>query len=1772
MGHLKPTYEELEQRCQSAEAALAAIRSGQTDTVIGDQGALVLRLAEAEASLSKSEALLKEAQRIGHTGYMELTLPEQAVTCSEELYRIFELPPGGLPISQQVIRSLISEEDRARLIRLDQEAFASQSDLDYEYRLNLPGGKQRWVHHQTQVTYDADGKPVRMVAIIQDVTERKQAEEAVRQSQQRYQALFEDSPIAIWEEDFSLVKAEFERLRQSGVIDFRAYWHAHPEELNALAGWIRIKEINEASVRILRAENKDQVTKHLSDYFTEESMRVFKEEMVALAEGQTQFRSEIPLLNSRGEPVIFNLSLNVQPDCEDTLARVLVSFEDVTDRKQAEIKLSEHAARLETAEQVAGFGSWEFDPLSGAGWWSKQMYRLLGFNISEETPHFDAYLEHIHPQDRQLIRRQLEEMVHSQEPAPQEYRTNPAYGPERYLVTTVRVIRNSDNLPIKYIGTLMDIDERKRAEIARAAALEALQTERYWLRMMIDNLPDLIFVKDRDSRFIIANETTARFMGADSPDQLIGRTDADFYPADLAAEFIAREQHLIRSGGELSGWDRPQLDAAHNEHWLSAIKLPLRDTHGQIVGLVGIERDITDRKRAEAQRAELAERLELAMHAAHVGIWDWNVLKDEVVWAAENYALYGVQPGGFGSAYQAWLNGLHPEDRAANEELTQQALRGEREYRTEFRVVWPDGAVHWLQSNAQVYRDEHGKPVRLIGVNYDITDRKQAESSLRKSEAKFHALFDNFPMQGVIYRFIRAAQGEIVDWEISDINPRGAISIGGTPRDLIGKRALDLFGEDVMAPYLATSRQIAASGQAQLFETHFESNGRDYLSSVFLVGPDHYANISVDITDRKRAEEKLQRSEALLAEAQRIGHIGHLEWNAPDHHVFLSDELCRIFQIPQNLAGISRQAVDALVLPADRERLRKLDAELFATQSDLDYDFRVNLPAGRICWIHQITKVTYGANGKPVHMLGVLQDITERKQAELAQHESEARFRSIFESTNAIMFLIEPDSGQIVEANAAAAHFYGYTREQLASMNIAEINQLPPDQVRAERQEAKRNARSSFIFPHRLASGQIRTVEVRSHPITSDGQVLLFSIVYDITEKVENERKLRESQLRMEMALKGANVATWDWNVQTGETVFNERWSEIVGYTLQELEPISIQTWAELCHPDDLKVSEKLLQQHFAGETEYYECEARMKHKNGSWVWVIDRGKVMEWRADGQPLRMFGTHLDITERKHEEHYTKARLRLANLSFQTLDMETLMRSMLDEAETLTDSQIGFFHFVDDDQNTISLQAWSTNTLRTLCTAEGKGQHYPVAQAGIWADGIRDGEPRIYNDYGSVPHRRELPEGHAPITRLITLPIKRNNLIVAAMGVGNKPRAYDPHDLSVVQRLAEEAFDIVLRKRAEHALHESREKYRSLLESLDSVIAMIDTEGRFLYLNERAAQELGGRPDQFIGRTMTDLFPEPVASQQLLAIQDVIRADRPSAVTNESVVQGQRRWYRSSIQPIHDGTGRAVQALINTSDITPIIQAQRVLEDLNRTLEERVAQRTAQLEAANKELEAFSYSISHDLRAPLRAIAGFSRILDEDYGAQLDEQAQHYLQLVCTNAQQMGHLIDDLLAFSRITRQSVDKHPVDMNELVQQVLDGLRPAEADRAIELTVADLPPCQADRALLKQVWINLLSNALKYTSKRTPARIDIGCQQEHDQLIYFVRDNGAGFNMQYADKLFGVFQRLHRAQEYEGTGVGLAIVKRIVERHGGRIWAEAAVEQGATFYFTLGD
>ena len=380
-----------------------------------------------------------------------------------------------------------------------------------------------------------------------------------------------------------------------------------------------------------------------------------------------------------------------------------------------------------------------------------------------------------------------------------------------------------------------------------------------------------------------------------------------------------------------------------------------------------------------------------------------------------------------------------------------------------------------------------------------------------------------------------------------------------------------------------------------------------------------------------------------------------------------------------------------------------------------------------------------------------------------------------------------------------------------------------------------------------------------------------------------------------------------------------------------------------------------------------------------------------------------------------------------------------------------------------------------------------------------------------------------------------------------------------------------IDISAWKRTADALRQSENRYQTLTEISPVGIFRTDAEGSTTYVNPRWCKIAGFTSSEALGYGWLTAV-HPADRKRLL--RGWKRATSGNNITASEYrfvhADGTITWVIGNAVPEKNADNQIIAYVGTITDITENKQAEEEIKKLNETLEQRVTERTAQLEAANKELDAFSYSTSHDLRSPLRSINGFTHILMEDYAPALDDEGKRICGVIRDKSLMMGQLIDDLLAFSRLSRTDVQQTAVCMQTMVNSVYNEITEAPARERIDFTIHKISDTWGDPSLLKQVWTNLISNAIKYSSKRKRASISVSCRKENQDCIYSITDNGVGFNMKYVGKLFCVFQRLHSPKDFDGTGVGLAIVQRIVLRHGGKAWAESEVNKGATFYFSL--
>ncbi len=379
---------------------------------------------------------------------------------------------------------------------------------------------------------------------------------------------------------------------------------------------------------------------------------------------------------------------------------------------------------------------------------------------------------------------------------------------------------------------------------------------------------------------------------------------------------------------------------------------------------------------------------------------------------------------------------------------------------------------------------------------------------------------------------------------------------------------------------------------------------------------------------------------------------------------------------------------------------------------------------------------------------------------------------------------------------------------------------------------------------------------------------------------------------------------------------------------------------------------------------------------------------------------------------------------------------------------------------------------------------------------------------------------------------------------------------------------DAFNEMLTRIEQHAITSAF--LSAIVESSDDAIIGKDLTGRVVSWNAGAERMFGYSAPEMVGSSIERLLSPDRPDEERQILENAKRGENRLYETVRVRKDGKPVDLSLAVSPIRDAHGSIVGVSSIARDITERKRAEEQILKLNSELEHRVQMRTAELTAANQELEAFTYSVAHDLRAPLRHIDAFTRILQEDFAGAFPAEAAQILETIRRGSENMSRLVNDLLNLAHVGRQEMKREPIPLNAITQEVIADLKRETESRDIEWQIAPLPTVEGDPVLLKQAFANLLSNAVKYSRPRSHAVIEIGQRKMNDETVIFVRDNGVGFNMKYADKLFGVFQRLHRTEEFEGTGVGLAIVERVIKRHGGHIWADSELDKGATFYFTL--
>ena len=818
-------------------------------------------------------------------------------------------------------------------------------------------------------------------------------------------------------------------------------------------------------------------------------------------------------------------------------------------------------------------------------------------------------------------------------------------------------------------------------------------------------------------------------------------------------------------------------------------------------------------------------------------------------------------------------------------------------------------------------------------------------------------------------------------------------------------------------------------------------------------------------------------------------------------------------------------------------------------------------------------------NGKYVNFLATVKDITARKKAEEALRQSEERLRMALAASSAGTWSWEVGSNRTMWDDGYH-ELYGLAPDAPRSFETWLACIHPEDRARL----LQRLATMLESSTDNEWSEEFRT----SHPTKgerwmsgrgtverdADGRAIrMTGINLDVTARKQSEEALRLAGQKLTLHFEQTPLAVIEWDLNFRVTQWNPAARTIFGFSREE----AIGQHASFIVPEKFRphvdqVWEALLKKS-GGESssnENLRKDGALIHCEWSNTPLID--------GQGNVIGVASMVMDITEAKQAQQLLSWEKAAMELIGSTESLHDVLGRLMDGLEKQAPGALCSILLLDEDG--IHLRHGAAPSLPEAYVHAIDGAAIG-ARAGSCGTAAYAKRQVIVSDIASDPLWADysaLALGHG-LRACWSTPIlgSQGKLLGTFATYYREPRKPLPAELDLIARATHIIRIAIERKRAEESLRESEVKFRTLFENAGDAILLMEGE-QFTDCNARTLQMFGcERRDQIVGHPPYEFSPMR---------QPDGRDSRECAVEKiTAAFSGQPQ----SFEWMHaraDGTPFPAEVTLNTVNLggQPMLQAivrdiserkhaEEQIRALNADLERRVEQRTGELQAANNELEAFTYSVSHDLRAPLRSVEGFSRIVQKRFAAEVGDDGRKLLGMISSGAKQMGQLINDLLAFSRIGREPLMPEEIDMHTLARTVFDELAAGEPERKLRLQLHPLPAARGTPAMIRQVWMNLLSNATKFTTGREVAEIEIGVQDGGERgPIYYVRDNGAGFDMRFVHKLFGVFQRLHGPEDFEGTGVGLALVQRIVQRHGGSVWAEGEVNRGATFFFTLSD
>jgi PAS domain S-box-containing protein len=961
--------------------------------------------------------------------------------------------------------------------------------------------------------------------------------------------------------------------------------------------------------------------------------------------------------------------------------------------------------------------------------------------------------------------------------------------------------------------------------------------------------------------------------------------------------------------------------------------------------------------------------------------------------------------------------------------------------------------------------------------------------------------------------------------------------------------------------------------------------------------------LQAEITERRQAEERFRT----VFEQAPIG----IYRTTPDGRILLANPaLVHMLGYPslEELAQRNLEQDTGFYLDSPRSDFkRRVESEGQIS----GYESAWMRKDGAVLTVRENARVVRDENGNASYYEGTVEDITERKRAEEALQESEEKYRNLVERANDGIVIIQD---RVVKyMNPRLAKMWGGTVEELMGTLFSDYihpDELPQTVARYERRMAGEDVPPIYETVLRHKDGSRLYAELNAGTITYQGKPADLVIVRDITERRRVEEALRASEERFALAVRGSNDGIYDWDIVNNTLYWSPRMKEILGYADDELD-VDFGTFESHLHPDDRERVGAAIEVHLKDRGPY-DMEQRLRTKSGEYRWIRARGQAV-WDEEGRPIRMVGSSTDITELKQAEEALEqraAQLTLINDVGSQVAAVMDLNSVLERAACLVQERFGYHHAalftVDHERGELVMRARS-----------GKFAHlFPLDHRLALGQGMvgwvgSHGETLLANDVDAEPHYVNKYPDLVPTRSELSVPIRLGEEIVGVLDVqSDQLNAFDENDVMVIETLADQVAVAIGNARLYEALRTSEESERRFREQLSALHEVNNELSKAPTFDDlcRQAVELGHSRLGFdrLGIWFLDEDPQFMVGSFGIDENGQLRDERGKRLpitpgqANAVILTGQAPIVFEPDIPLRNDKGTVVGrgweafAAIQDADRVigrisadnllrgqPIANYQLELLRLygvtvghlctRKRAEEALAQHTRALARSNADLEQFAYIASHDLQEPLRMVSSYLQLLERRYKDQLDTDAQEFIAYAVDGATRMQALINALLSYSRVGTRGKPFEPTDCAVILDRALANLKVAIEESDAVVTHDPLPTTMSDSVQLTQVFQNLIGNAVKFHGERRP-EIHIGAQRRDGEWLFSVRDNGIGIDPQHYERIFAIFQRLHTREEYPGAGIGLAICKKIVERHGGRIWVESQPGAGSTFYFTIPD